>query len=454
MALKTNQQLATRLAMTPQLQQSLKLLAMNVLELEQYLEELLQSNPLLELEEAPQPSLEREEPALSDSGDLRWDMLARAFDEEEAPREANWRAETTPLDRLREQIDREPLDATTRAIAHAIVDALDEDGYFRESPEVIAKALQVTPQQVERVLVEVVQRCDPPGIGARDLTECFLLQLAGSDAAERLARRILLHARELLVRGEDEAICELLGCTPRQLAAAKARMRRLDPWPGHGLRGTPALYLRPELEFRRAPDGSGFVVELLQPIARRLQIHNPWQGRCRTAQEKAFLREAMREAKGLMQALSQRERTLLSVGEVLARRQQAFLALGPLGLRPLTLADVAAETGLHESTISRATHGKYARTPLGVVELRRFFCTGLPTRGGGVISVERVQARIRALIEHENPARPISDQAIAERLQAEGIEIARRTVAKYREQMGIPSSSKRRIRKRKTKEGA
>ena len=162
------------------------------------------------------------------------------------------------------------------------------------------------------------------------------------------------------------------------------------------------------------------------------------------------MRRARQEAGQILKALEQRAQTMLAVGRCLARRQRLFLEIGVLGLRPLTLQDVAGELGLHESTISRVTSGKYALTPIGVIELKRFFSGGLPTRGGGAVSVHRVKQRIRMLIESEPPARPVSDQAIAERLQAEGIRIARRTVAKYREQMGIPPTSVRRKRARAT----
>jgi len=164
-----------------------------------------------------------------------------------------------------------------------------------------------------------------------------------------------------------------------------------------------------------------------------------WQGK-----DKEFMSQAMKEAKWLLHALDQRSETLMKVALCLAQRQRAFLEYGVLGLKPLTLQDVAEDVGLHESTISRVTNGKYADTPIGLIELRRFFSAGLPTRGGGMISVYRVQQRVKALIDSEPAVRPISDQAIADRLQAEGIEIARRTVAKYREQLGLPPSSQRR----------
>jgi len=185
-------------------------------------------------------------------------------------------------------------------------------------------------------------------------------------------------------------------------------------------------------------------VEIPSSTRRTLCISNQWDDHEWKGSDSEFMDNAMQEAKWLLYALDQRSETLMKVGICLAKRQRAFLEHGSLGLKPLTLQDVAEEVGLHESTISRVTNGKYAETPLGMIEMRRFFSAGLPTRGGGTISVYRVQQRVKALIESEPLGKPISDQAIADRLQTEGIEIARRTVAKYREQVGLPPSSQRR----------
>ena len=220
-------------------------------------------------------------------------------------------------------------------------------------------------------------------------------------------------------------------------------MRRLDPFPGHGMRGDSNYYIRPEIIFRRNSDNK-IEVEVPGTGGLGLRLNEKWQSHKWQGKDKEFMSQAMKEAKWLLHALDQRSETLMKVALCLAKRQRAFLEYGILGLKPLTLQDVAEEVSLHESTISRVTNGKYADTPIGLIELRRFFSAGLPTRGGGAISVYRVQQRIKALIASEPAARPISDQAIADRLQAEGIEIARRTVAKYREQLGLPPSSQRR----------
>ncbi len=450
MSLRAQTDQRLQLAITQELRQSLQILAMNALELSAFLETVLAENPLLELEEEPQEeasleSAEAEQAAL-ESGDERWDWVRSSFAEEEGNREALWRDEPTLLARLHEQIDRQPMDERARAIAHAIVDSLDEDGYFRADPREVGEAVAASPEEVERVLEEVVHHLEPAGVGARDLTECLLLQLDGRNPMDALCRRILMHCPEALAES-DAVLAEAAHCSAQEAAQARARLRRLDPWPGHGLRGTPGLYVRPELIFRRTNTGE-IEVELADAEWQRLRMNERWARARWEGEDAAFVRRARQEAKFLLKALAQRAQTMLAVGRCLARRQRLFLEIGVLGLRPLTLQEVAEELGIHESTVSRVTSGKYALTPVGVVELKRFFSGGLPTRGGGAVSVHRVKQRIRMLIESEPPGRPISDQAIAERLQMEGIQIARRTVAKYREQMGIPSTSVRRRRAR------
>jgi len=442
-----SQKLKQGLALTPQLAQSLKVLAMNAVELETYLEECLESNPLLEADVealAPTEAPAEQEEEWPENGDDRWEeMYSPANREGNLPdRDQQWRDEQTLNESLHEQIDRQPMDETERAMAHALVDSLDDDGYFRSNIAELAEALGVKSAQLVEVLECIVQELEPAGIGARDLSECLLLQLNDHDDATRLARRLLLHHADELLEADDK-LARKLACTPEELEHARQRMRRLDPFPGHGMHGDLGIYIRPELLFRKTESGD-FEVEVLRTGRQSLRISRQWEGHEWKGAERKFMDEAMREAKSLLQMLDQRGETLMKVGLCLAHRQRAFLEHGILGLKPLTLQDVAEEVGLHESTVSRVTSGKYAQTPIGILEMRRFFSAGLPTRGGGMISVYRAQQRVKALIEAEAPGKPISDQAIADQLQREGIEIARRTVAKYREQLGLPPSSLRR----------
>ncbi len=443
-----SQKQAQRLALTPQLTQSLKVLAMNSQELELYIEESLESNPLLEMEAPKEADIAAEAKDKDDwqdhDGGDRWDHMYqnnRGFESGEL--EQQWQDEQSLSDSLHEQINQQPMDDTEREIAHTIIDSLEDDGYFRASAEEVMVGLsdkKIKKRKVIEVLECVVQELEPSGIGARDLTECLLLQIPDDDSSAMLVRQMLLYHAEMIT--DDMALMEAMQCDIDTLDAARTLLRRLDPFPGHGLRGQENIYVQPEIIFRVV--NKKIEVEVPKSGWRSLKVSEQWAGQKWKGQDRTFMDAANQEAKWLLQALDQRSDTLMKVGLCLAARQKLFLEHGILGLKPLTLQDVAEEVGLHESTISRVTNGKYAQTPLGVIELRRFFSAGLPTRGGGMISVHRVQQRVKTLIESEPLGRPISDQAISERLQMEGVEIARRTVAKYREQLGLPPSSQRR----------
>ncbi|MDQ6950763.1 MAG: RNA polymerase factor sigma-54 [Mariprofundales bacterium] len=446
------QKLSQQLALTPQLTQSLRLLAMNNLELDSYLDQLLESNPLLEMEQPesddhPQEtdttqtqSDQASEDAWRETGDDRWESMYRQSGPLDDGREMQWQREQTLGESLHEQIDQQPMAGSEHALAHAIINSLDDDGYFRDDAVILAEQFTTTPEQVHHLLEHVIHRLDPAGIGARDPLECLLLQL-GNEDADIWAQRLLLQYADHLTES-DAVLAEMTGMEIAQIGAARARMQRLDPFPGHGLHGHSTIYIKPELIFRLTSDHN-IEVEVPNGSSRIVTINDQWQGHQWKGKEKAFMDAASTEAKWLLYALEQRKESLLKVGTVLARRQRAFLEHGMLGIKPLTLQNVADEVELHESTVSRVTSGKYAQTPIGLIEMRRFFCAGLPTRGGGSVSVYRVLQRIRALIESEPPRFPIADQAIADRLQAEGIEIARRTIAKYREQLGLLTSSQR-----------
>ncbi|MDQ6995697.1 MAG: RNA polymerase factor sigma-54 [Mariprofundaceae bacterium] len=450
-----SQKLGQRLALTPQLTQSLKVLAMSSMELEAYIDECLESNPLLEIDPNIQQrdlAAEKNQPEATSStadtdwkqeGDDRWEsMYANTRREGEDSVEQQWTNEQSLGESLHEQINQQPMQDIERVLGHALIDSLDDDGYFRSDPQELADALDVSAEQVTQCLERIVHELEPAGIGARDLTECLLLQLVGVDVATRVSRRLLLHFTEYLTE-DDEKLAEKAGCSIDDIVLARQRMSHLDPFPGHGLREEPNIYVRPEIIFRSLNNGD-IEVEIPQSGWRGIRMSEQWKEHTWKGPDREFMSHASQEAKWLMYALDQRSETLKKVGLYLAKCQRNFLYHGILGLKPLTLQDVAEQVGLHESTISRVTHGKYAQTPLGLIELRRFFSSGLPTRGGGMISVYRVQQRLKTLIQFEPIGKPISDQAIADRLVSEGIEIARRTVAKYREQLGLPPSSQRR----------
>ncbi len=458
---KLTHKLGQRLALTPQLTQGLKVLAMNSIELENYLEECMAGNPLLELEpgtlsdaehDAVEPALEvTESDPWKEQGDNRWEVPHPRSGREDMPDpEQSWQDEQSVAQSLHEQVDRQPMPDVQRVLAHALLDSLDDDGYFRADPDAfagqcrdsIADMDEVDGMLIDAVLEQVIHQLEPAGIGARDLTECLLLQLDSGNDTDVLVRQLLLHFADDMTN-TDAALAEKAGVTEQEIAAARARMLRLDPFPGHGMHGSGNYYIRPEIIFRHNHDHE-IEVEIPASGWQGLRLNERWSQHSWSGKDKAFMSQAMKEARWLLHSLDQRSETLMKVALCLASHQRAFLDYGVLGLKPLTLQDVAEEVGLHESTVSRVTSGKYADTPIGIIELRRFFSAGLPTRGGGTISVYRVQQRVKVLIESEPPGRPISDQAIADRLQKEGVEIARRTVAKYREELGLPPSSRRR----------
>jgi len=427
---------------------------MNAMDLDAYIEECIESNPLLEQNESQsgEPREEQDtagkdraqEANWRENGDNRWETMyaSSAGRDGVDTRDQQWQAQQTMGQSLHEQVDRQPMQDAERILAHALIDSLDDDGYLRLDSDELATSLHCNAKDLEKVLADIVQQLEPVGIGARDLTECLLLQLDGDNDCDALARRLLLHFPDQLFES-DSVLADRIDCSTESLACARTRLRRLDPFPGHGLHGQDNIYIQPEIIFRRGAEGD-ISIEVPGYSWQGLRLDEQWKDQGWHGAEREFMNSATREAKWLLYALEQRRETLYKVAHCLARRQRAFLEYGLLGLKPLTLQNVAEEVDLHESTISRVTNGKYAETPLGLIEMRRFFSAGLPTRGGGTISVYRVQRRVKALIESEPSGKPISDQAISDRLQAEGIEIARRTVAKYRETLGLPPSSQRR----------
>jgi RNA polymerase sigma-54 factor len=297
------------------------------------------------------------------------------------------------------------------------------------------------------VLRQTVQAFEPAGVGARDLVECLSLQLddchGHDEAVIAVAQRLLSH-QEATLLAPDSSIAEQFSCTENTVMQARKLLRQLDPSPGLA-QADPSIYIEPELSFILQRDGN-LTVEVRRNLGGCVRLSQQWDGHVWQGDDETFMSNAEKEARWLLHALSQRHDTLLKTGLFLASYQQGFLMHGAAAIKPLTLKQVAEACDVHESTISRLTSNKYAYTPLGLIELRNFFSAGLETRHGDTIAVPQVLRRIKHMIEKENPAKPLSDQAIFKQLGHEGITIARRTIAKYREQLGFPSSTKRRQR--------
>ena len=357
-------------------------------------------------------------------------------------------------DHLLAQLAEADLPPDEAAAGREIVGSIDNDGFLRTPLAEIGQAALADLATCERVLARV-QTFTPAGVGARDLRECLLLQLRADPAlASSPAARLVAspEAFEALAARRLDKAARLAGIPCEDAAGALAVLARLDPAPGRRFSAERTLYVRPELEFRLV-DGRWTAI-LDETDLPRVRISPFWRSRyeqLRAApagrkgsaaaraerEERSYLRERIGSGELLLRGIEQRQATLRKVAQAIADAQPGFFERGRAGLRPLTMAQIAEKVGVHETTVSRTVDGKYARTPHGVVELGSLFVGGLPTASGEAASTDSVKAKIRALVDAEDPASPLSDQAIMDRLSAAGIRIARRTVAKYRDALGI-----------------
>lgn len=486
LGLRLAQKQTLKLVMTPRLQQALKLLQMPSLELSQHIEQELLTNPLLELDEeesgetaaaagteeaAPpeKPDSPSDEPGSSDD-DFNWsDFIDDGFEYGEGVRNEREETEffertpvgrTTLADSLTEQVHLLGLDEETQRVAEYLLGCLDDSGYLVVPVEEVAQQLAVLPEVVERALRHI-QELDPPGVGARDLRECLLIQLRQLGRAESLAARIVDEHFEAFKQKQYQDVARALRVTPADVQAAAREISTLNPRPGAQLALEDAPYVIPDLVLEKV-DGQ-YIVSLAEGSVPRLRVsrkyrqilergasanHKGTDGRTDGAertraireQEVKFVQEKLKSANWLIQTIEQRRRTIVKVMECIVESQIEFFEKGPEVLRPLTLQDVAEKIGMHESTVSRVTTNKYVQTPRGVFPLKYFFSSGLDTETGESVSSKMAMERIRQLIEKEPKTKPLSDQKIAELLRREGLIVARRTVAKYREKMGILSA--------------
>ncbi len=478
------------LVMTPQLQQAIRLLQLSNLELANFVEQELVQNPLLEKEEADelppaeQPAPDSGEPTPNDS--LEFYESGSLPDANEAPLDtgessveggydevAEWPQdgatafqsssrgpagdedggsavqrlsdETTLRDHLLNQVQLDLSDPVDRLIALHLIDMLDEAGYLSEPLDNVAEVLACDVARVEATLKRL-QAFDPPGLFARDLKECLALQLADLDRYDP-AMVCLLDNLDLVARRQYDDLMALCGVDAEDLTEMLAELRALDPKPGLTLDQRVAEPVIPDVIMRPAPDG-GWLLELNAETLPRVLVNQSYHARlyaeARSKKDREYLTEQMQSATWLVKALHQRATTILKVATELAKQQNAFFRKGVEHLRPLTLRDVAEEIEMHESTVSRVTSNKYIATPRGTYELKYFFTAAIAGTDGEAHSAEAVRHRIKALIDDEAPKAILSDDSIVTRLRADGIDIARRTVAKYREAMRIPSSVERR----------
>lgn len=429
--------LGQHLAMTPRMRQAIRLLKLSTLELRGELRQILESNYMLEMDDEVPRDDWGNRPSREHAG--------RGTDSLPEPEESL-------RDRLFRQLIEARLSDEDYLIGAVIIDAIDERGYLEGSMDDLLESLArlgrpSRAEEVEAILARV-QRFEPPGVAARSLSECLIRQLEESPADIRhrdLAIRIARDHLEAVARRELGGLVGRLGTTRDALDRALALLRTLNPRPGAGYPGAPTEYVTPDLRVFRA--GGHWRVELNAGATPELRINPVYADLARRndpGADNLSLRQRLSEARWLIKSLANRAETLLRVALAIVRHQSEFLEHGEERMQPLGLRDIAFELDLHESTVSRVTTGKYVQTPRGVFELKYFFSNQLSTVDGAGASATAVRARLRKIIEREEPGRPWSDQRLASDLERAGFRVARRTVAKYRESMGIPPSNERR----------
>ena len=485
-----------QLTMTPQLQQAIKLLQLSTLELQTEIQEVLESNPMLEIEDENQSadSLENNDnketadSELNDADnrdaievesasvdinenqeipddlpvDSAWDDIydlqapstsSSSMDDDKAREflENQSGQEDGLIEHLEWQLQVTHMSDTDRAIAMAILDAIDDDGYLKESIEDIhgglVDELEIELDEVEAVL-RLIQHFDPLGVAARDLRECLLLQLepfdSNSQPVVHRAKMIIRDHLDLLGNHDYAKLKRYTRLSEDELAEVISFIQTLNPKPGASITSSSTQYVVPDVFVRK--EKGRWLVELNPDTAPKLRV-NPlyasYVSRGNRSEDNNYLKNNLQEARWFIKSLQSRNETLMRVATAIVEHQRTFLEYGDEGMKPLVLRDIAEELELHESTISRVTTQKYMHTPRGIYEFKYFFSSHVSTSDGGECSATAIRAMIKKLIDQEDPRKPMSDNKIANLLVEQGINVARRTVAKYREAMAIPPSNER-----------
>ena len=465
--LKQSLKMSQQLVMTPQLQQAIKLLQLNHLELADLVSQEMVENPVLEevIEERDDPLA----PAADNNStettadpnaegtreqEIDWEKYLENYSSSpktgsEVRRDADdlptydqtlTRSETLS-EHLMWQLHMAEADEVTRAAAAAVIGNLNDDGFLSGSLEDIATEEVMTVEDVEEGLL-LVQTFDPLGVGARDLAESLLIQARVVYPEDRVVHRVLKEHVTNLEKRDYKRIARNLGVSlPRVLEAIRS-IADLEPRPGREFTTEEPRYISPDIYVLKSEDD--YVIQLNEDGVPKLRVSNYYRRVLSGAQkgDKEYIQEKLRSAQWLIRSIYQRQRTIYKVVESIVKQQRGFFDEGIAKLKPMILRDVAEDIGMHESTVSRVTTNKYVHTPHGTFELKFFFNSSIQ-RGDGDVASEMVKQRIKAIIADENPRKPYSDQAIVKMLAEEEIKIARRTVAKYRDMLGIGSSSQR-----------
>lgn len=493
--LQLSQRLTQSLVLAPQLQQSLALLQAPTLELKALVEQELQQNPVLEETAAPEieqqekDNRDPEQPEAADPAeppaDLTFDPAAeknsnepvddfqaeferlvqldqewrdhfaqsniptRASAEDEEKRQFMFDslvANTSLQEMLLEQVRESALPQDQWPVAEMLIGNIDEYGYLKATTEELAASTGVPPEKIAEVL-NVIQSFDPPGVGARDLRECLLLQLQRAGQQESLEYRIVHDFMEALGKRRIPEIARGTGTEVDEVQDALENIARLEPRPGRAYLPDNDQYILPEVFVTRS--GDDFVVSTNNEHIPHLRISNTYkdlmsQGE-NTAEVRNYIREKIRAGKFLIKSLHQRQQTILNIAKEIVHRQREFMEKGVAFLKPLTMVQIAQVVGVHETTVSRAVSGKYMQTPQGIFEMKYFFTAGIQTANGDGMSNTSVKDMIAEIFKSEDPAKPLSDQEVVKMLQEKGIVIARRTVAKYRTELNILPSNLRKV---------
>jgi len=493
--LQLSQKLSQSLVLSPQLQQSLALLQATTIELKTLVEQELQQNPVLEEQPETEPQEKSAEtspdetPEVTDfaeppddvkfdaatekpSGepvddfqaefeklvqmDQQWrdhfsqtNLPSRATAEDEERRQFMFdsiTAETSLAQHLMEQLNDTGLSAEERGLAELLIGNIDDYGYLTTTVEELATTANVPVEKISGVL-KVIQSFEPVGVGARDLRECLLLQLERAGQTESLEAHIVRDFMDALGKRKIPEIARGTGKSVDEVQEALARISQLDPRPGRAFLSVVEQYVAPEVFVKR--DGDDFTVTTNDEQIPHLRISNVYKDLMAQGADnpevKNYIRDKIRAGKFLIKSLQQRQSTIANIGREIVKRQREFMEKGIAHLKPMTMAQVAEVVGVHETTVSRAVSGKYIETPQGVFEMKYFFTAGLQTDSGNDMSNTSVKDMIAEIFKGENSGHPLSDQEVVKLLTAKGITIARRTVAKYRDELGILPSNLRKV---------
>ncbi|HBF1878315.1 TPA: RNA polymerase factor sigma-54 [Clostridioides difficile] len=432
-----------KLIMTTQLKQSLSILNMSKLELEEEIKREAENNPLVEVEK---------------SGEINWEEYIKDMDrsrrldrteisynpDNEVNLENLVKYSSNLYEDLKFQISLYKLTDKELEVCEYIIDSLDEDGYLRTEEKVIVDTLKIDEELFEKCLISV-QQLEPSGVGARSLSECLMIQMASLGIYNEILEEIVTKELNLIANNKYKEISKKYNMSLQKCVELINIIKTLDPKPGRTCSVEKSVYIQPDVTVEKIDDE--FIVYLNEKDSYQIRINSYYKDILKNSQSdesaKEFIKERLNSATGLMKNIESRKTTVLKIAEEIVKAQDEFLRKGTKYIKPLKMKDIAEKLEFHESTISRGVNGKYMLTPFGVYEFRYFFSSAIETENNEMASSTSIKKIIKETIKDENKKKPLSDDHISKLLKEKGINVARRTVAKYREELGIPSSSKR-----------